>query len=83
MIAIGLTLYWHWTYATKGHRLVESDIDPGFVRSVKQVILMGPVVYLAAIGLSFASPFISILLYLMVNLLYIIPGGAHLYMKQQ
>ena len=45
------------------------------------VILMGPAVYLAAIACAFLNTFISILLYALVTLLYIIPGGAHRHLK--
>lgn len=83
MILISSVLYIHWAYATRRHRLVNPDVTPRFVTSVKHVILMGPVVYLIAIGCSFIDTKISLALYLLVNLLYIIPGGAHLYLKHR
>jgi len=83
MILISLVLYLHWAYATRGHRLVDPEITPRFVTSVKHVILMGPAVYIIAIGSSFLNTKISLALYLLVNLLYIIPGGAHLYLKHR
>lgn len=83
MILIGLSLYLHWAYATAGKRLVDDDVDPGLVSTVKHVILMGPVVYLIAIGLSFVHTTISLALFALVNLLYIIPGGAHLHLKHK
>ena len=81
MIIISLALYLHWAYATKGHRLVSPEISRHLVTTVKHVILMGPAVYLIAIGCSFFSPRLSLVLYLLVNLLYIVPGGVHLHLK--
>jgi uncharacterized membrane protein len=83
MILIGLTLYWHWAYATAGRRLVGDGTPLPLVAKVKQVILIGPAVYAAAILLAFVSPLISLALFALVNALYIIPGGIHLHLKHQ
>lgn len=82
MIAASLVLQWHWSYATHHHRLVRADLDPALVRSVTQVIMAGPVVYLIAIALAWISTSLSIAAYLLVNLLYIIPGGIHLHFRR-
>lgn len=83
LVCVGLLLELHWRYATKGHRLVDADLDPALIRSVSQVILLGPAIYLAAIALCFVSTWISIALYLLVNFLYMIPGGLHLHMQHR
>ncbi len=82
MIAASLALQWHWSYATHNHRLVSANVDPALVRSVTQVILVGPLVYLIAIALSWFSTGLSIAAYLLVNLLYIVPGGIHLHFRR-
>jgi len=81
MIAASLVLQLHWSYATRGNRLVNPDTDPRLVRAVTHVILMGPVVYLVAIGLAFIHTGLSIALYMLVNLLYILPGSVHLHLR--
>jgi uncharacterized membrane protein len=83
MILIGLVLFFHWIYATTNYRLIHSDTDPKLIRSVVNVILMGPVVYLVAIIVSFFSPIISLILFFVVNFLYIMPGGVHLHLKHK
>ena len=83
LIVISLVLALHWWYATRHGRLVDATIDPHLVRSVIHVIFMGPVVYLAAIACAFINTMISILLYALVTLIYIIPGGAHLHLKEK
>lgn len=82
MVVASLILQWQWWYATRQHRLVSADLNPALVRSVTQVILTGPVVYLIAMALAFVNPAISIALYLLVNLLYIVPGGIHLHFRR-
>lgn len=81
MIAVGLILQLHWWYATRGRRLVSPDLEEGFVRSVSHVILLGPAVYLVAMLLGWISTTLALALYLLVNLIYILPGGAHFYLK--
>jgi len=83
MIIISLVLQLHWWYATHNHRLVEPDISPELVKSVTHVILIGPVIYLIAIGLSYVSTKLSIIIYLLVNLIYILPGSVHLHLKRE
>jgi uncharacterized membrane protein len=83
MIIISLVLQLHWWYATHNHRLVDPDVSPELVKSVTHVILIGPVVYLIAMGLSYVSTKMSIAIYLLVNLIYILPGSVHLHLKQE
>lgn len=77
LIVVGLVLYLHWWYATRGHRLVAADMDPHVVHLAARRILMAPAIYLVAIGLSFVpavSTAWSIGLYVLVPVLYIVPG---------
>jgi uncharacterized membrane protein len=83
MIVISLALQLHWSYATHNHRLVNPDVSPELIRTVTHVILLGPVIYLVAIGLSYVSTTISIAIYLLVNLIYILPGSVHLHLKHK
>ena len=74
LIAIGLTLALHWWYATTESRHVEPDIDRGLVRGAMYRTLMAPLVYVIAIGLSFFRAEVSLALYALVPILYILPG---------
>jgi len=74
LIAIGLTLALHWWYATTESRHVDPDIDRGLVRGAMYRTLMGPLVYVIAIGLSFFRAEVSLALYALVPMLYILPG---------
>lgn len=74
LIAIGLTLALHRGYATKENRHVDPDIHPGLVRAAMGRTLMGPCVYIIAIGLSFLRAEVSLALYALVPVLYILPG---------
>jgi len=74
LIVIGLVLALQWWYATSNHRLTDEDLDPLLVRRAMRRILVGPLAYLLAISISFASPALSLAIYALVPLLYILPG---------
>jgi uncharacterized membrane protein len=74
LTVIGLVLYLHWWYATTGQRLTDRDLDPLLVRRAARRILVGPTAYVLAIGLSFASTAVSLAIYVLVPVLYILPG---------
>ena len=74
LIAIGLTLALHWWYATTESRHVDPDISPGLIRAAMYRTLMAPLVYVIAIGLSFFRAEVSLALYALVPILYILPG---------
>jgi uncharacterized membrane protein len=74
LIAIGLTLALHWWYATTKRRHVDPDIDSGLVRAAMHRTLMAPLVYILAIVLCFFNTGVSLALYALVPILYILPG---------
>ena len=74
LIAIGVTLAVHWWYATVETRHVDADIHPGVVRGGLLRTLVAPSIYVVAIGVSFVRPEISLFLYSLVPILYILPG---------
>src|SRR5437763_6636992 len=60
LIVVGLVLYLHWWYATRNDHLVDANLDPHVVRLATTRILMAPVIYVVAIGLSFLNTAVSI-----------------------
>jgi uncharacterized membrane protein len=70
----GLTLALIWGYATRGRRLVNHDMHPHAVRSGLRRILLGPALYGVSMGLCFVSVWISLAIYVIVPLIYILPG---------
>ncbi len=74
LVLVGAVLYLNWWYATAAHRLVDPDIDPRLVRMAARRILIAPVVYLMAIAASVVNTRLSIVLYVLVPVIYILPG---------
>jgi uncharacterized membrane protein len=81
LVAVSLMIWVHWTYASRGRRLIAPEIDDGIIVSASRVILLGPVVYAIAIALAWVHTGISIALYGLANLLYIVPRGVHRHLK--
>jgi adenylate cyclase len=71
LIALALSLYLQWWYATAGHRLVDHGIDPRIVAAIARRMLIFLGLYALAIGLSFFNASWSIALYAGVPMVYI------------
>lgn len=70
MTAISLVLYAQWWYATRGRHLVDNDLDPAVIAYGRLRLLVGPLVYLVAVIISFATPEASLFVYLAAPILY-------------
>lgn len=81
LIAVSAMIWFHWAYATHRRRLIAPEIDDGIIRSASRVILLGPLVYIFAIALAWVNTGISIALYGLANLIYIVPHGVHRHLK--
>jgi uncharacterized membrane protein len=74
LVVVGALLYLVWWYATTDRRLVDQDLSPHVVRLGGRRVLMGVGAYLVAVVFSFLSTGLSVALYVLVPLLYILPG---------
>ena len=74
IMALGLTLYWQWEYATRGHRLVGDHIESHLVRQGKQRILMGIGIIGCAMLAALINPTISLIVYVLFPIVYLRPS---------
>ena len=74
LIMVGGFLYAHWSYATREHRLVQGHIPPEVVRLAEYRIVMGPAASILAICASFVSSRLSLAIFALIPLLYLLPG---------
>lgn len=77
-----MMLYWMWGYAAKGRRLIDSNLDLTIVDLAKRRILSGILLYLIVMALSFYSTRLSMILYFIIPLFYILPGKLDRYFKE-
>jgi uncharacterized membrane protein len=76
-INIVIAAFWmnmQWWYATKDHHLVDSDLDRTIITAISRLLLVGPITYLVAVVLSFASVQISLVIYIAIPFYYLIPA---------
>ncbi|SRR6266498_2181130 len=63
-----------WWYVTSKHRLVDQELPEQLIKAGMRRTLFAPVIYLIAIGFSFLSVRVSLLILVFVPVLYILPG---------
>lgn len=74
LIAIGQVLNLHWRYATTELRLVSKDLTPEIINGVNGKLVGSNVLYSAAVISSFLTPYISLIIYILVPLYHIRPA---------
>ncbi len=70
----GIVRYVHWDYATSGFRLVAPSLELEFIRYVRRVFLVVPLLYLVAAALSWLSTIGAIVAFAIIPLLYVRPA---------
>jgi uncharacterized membrane protein len=69
-----LTLYAQWVYGINRPTLMEKELPAEVRAEASRLFLLSPVVYAIAIGISFFMPLVSIIIYVITPLLYLIPN---------
>jgi len=78
LIAISLMLLLHWHYAARAE-LLNPATEDAEMRNATRQILVGVAIFAAAIGVAFVDPRWSLLVFLLVPVLHILPGPIHLH----
>ena len=58
---------------TKEHRLVDSDLDPKLIAKISRSKIVGLILYLIAIAVSFLNTNVSLILFALIPVYYFIP----------
>ena len=74
LMVVAIFLYAKWIYATNNHRLVRQNLPFRVIRRGKRKIITGIFIYLLTIAVSAYNVQISLLLFFLVPILYILPG---------
>ena len=75
IIALGFNALWYWARRRGGH-LLELEIPARTMRLFTRQYAVGPLVYLAALGVSFVSAWGSLAIFVLVLVFYAIPTPA-------
>jgi len=63
-----------WYYATKDRLLVDKSLSDIIVKKGMMVVITAPITYALAILLALINPLISLAIYVIVPILYVLPG---------
>jgi len=75
-----LTLYAQWIYGNKKTSLMHRELPAEVRKEAKILFLLSPVVYGIAIGISFFFPTVSIIIFVLTPILYLIPNKLDKYL---
>lgn len=83
LLAVQAFLYTSFAYATIHHHLVDATLDETFIRSGRRRILLGPCFSSAAILLSFLNPLLSLGVYVLFPVIFMLPGRVDSFWRRQ
>jgi len=75
-----LTLFAQWIYGINNPNLMHKALPDEVKKEAKDLFLLSPVVYSIAIGLSFFVPLVSIIIFAVTPILYLIPNKLDKYL---
>ena len=75
-----LTLYAQWQYGRHRKSLAHTPIPVEVIKEANLLFLLSPVVYTISIVISFFVPIISICIFIITPLLYLIPNKLDRYL---
>ena len=75
-----LTLYAQWRYGISKQSLMERELPDEVKKEAKILFMLSPIVYSIAIVISFFAPWISVGIFILTPLLYLIPNKLDKYM---
>ena len=75
-----LTLYGQWVYGIRKASLMERELPDEVRKEAKLLFLLSPAVYSVAIAFSFFLPQVSIAIFVITPILYLIPNKLDKYM---
>ena len=66
----GLLILVLWWYATSGHRLIDKQLDAALIRHHMERALIGPVIFVLSLGLSFLHPLLAEVSWLLIGVAF-------------
>lgn len=75
-----LTLYLQWSYGIRHTGLLERELPKKVKKEANKLFLLSPAVYAVAILFSFWFPLVSIFIFIVTPILYLLPGKLDRYL---
>src|SRR6266567_4069555 len=83
LLAVQTTLYASFWYATFHHHLVEAGVNDQLIWLGRRRMLLGPCFSTAAVLVSFLNPILSLGVYVLYPVFYIMPGRIDRFWRRQ
>lgn len=74
IICVGIVFSVLWVYASRNFRLIDKTMDKRLVKKASIIIAAAPIVYVIAILIAFYNPVITLIIYILIPIAYIIPS---------
>ncbi|HYM65608.1 MAG TPA: TMEM175 family protein [Candidatus Sulfotelmatobacter sp.] len=74
LTVLGFLYLFLWLYASHNFKLIDKSTKPEIIKKATYAVLVAPVSYLIAILIAFYNSNITILIYIVIPILYIIPS---------
>lgn len=75
-----LTLFAQWSYGIRKNNLLERDLPAEVKKEARRLFLLSPAVYTIAIVLSFFAPVLSVIIYIVTPIVYLLPNKLDKYL---
>jgi uncharacterized membrane protein len=82
LFVAGTTLLGHWIYATRERHLVRGDTPAEVIASIRRRLLFGLSVYVSATAAGWIDTRISIAMFVLMPLFYLVPTGVDRHIKR-
>ncbi|MBI2617537.1 DUF1211 domain-containing protein [Candidatus Gottesmanbacteria bacterium] len=81
LLIVGILFATIWWYAARKRNFIDDSLDDHMIKKALNIILLASMSYFIAIVVSFFNPFISLLIYVLIPILYIIPSPIDEFIK--
>lgn len=79
---VGLLFEAMWLYATHKRRLIDDRLDQKRIKKATVIILLPTVLYFIAIFIALTNPYMSLAIYIIIPILYILPSPIDEYIEE-
>lgn len=83
LLAVQSFLYATFWYATVHHHLVDADLEEAVIRAGRRRILIGPCLSILAILLAFVDAYMSLGIFVLAPVVFILPGRIDAFWRRQ
>lgn len=74
LVLVGITYVSVWIYSSRNYRLIDKKVSPEMIKRGTYIIAAAPITYFIAIVIAHFNPVITMIIYILIPIAYIIPS---------